>query len=117
MLKNYTQLVSTGTVYVLRANGTVRGAVVLSRATDGDSLLVNDLVVDPPMQGQGYGRLLMGFAEEEARARGLVALTLFTNEKMEENRALYAKIGFTETERMTEDGFDRVFFRKDLGRS
>jgi len=58
--------------------------------------------------------VLMDHAEDMARAQGLAAVTLFTNEKMHENIALYTKIGFTETGRKTEDGFNRVFFRKNV---
>jgi hypothetical protein len=33
---------------------------------------------------------------------------------MTENIALYANLGFTETGRVTEKGFDRVYMEKDL---
>ncbi|KAK6822522.1 acetyltransferase [Apiospora arundinis] len=35
------------------------------------AIKVNNLVVDPDSQGKGYGRVLMGFAEELARTRGV----------------------------------------------
>ncbi|MBA1271797.1 hypothetical protein [Stutzerimonas azotifigens] len=57
----------------------------------------------------------MAYAEDQARTAGLPALTLFTNEKMHENIAIYTKAGFLETRRMTDNGFNRVYFRKDLG--
>jgi ribosomal protein S18 acetylase RimI-like enzyme len=97
---------------VLRIRGRVVGSILLSR--DGDAIKINNLVVDPTAQGRGYGRVLMDYAEQTARAQGLAAVTLFTNEKMHENIALYTKIGFTETGRRAEDGFNRVFFRKNL---
>jgi GNAT superfamily N-acetyltransferase len=106
------KLIETQSLYVLRVGGSVIGSVLLSR--DGDSIKVNNLVVEPSAQGRGYGRVLMGHAEDMARALGLAAVTLFTNEKMHENIALYTKIGFTETGRKTEEGFNRVFFRKSL---
>ena len=112
MTANYDRLVETRNVYVLRVGGSVVGSILLARG--GDSIKVNNLVVDPSAQGRGYGRVLMDFAEDMARAQGLAAVTLFTNEKMHENIALYRKIGFTETGRKTENGFNRVFFRKDL---
>ena len=112
MTEDYGKLVEAGGVHVLRVNGKSLGSIVLS--VDGDSLKVNNLVVDPAAQGRGYGRVLMEHAEGTARAQGLAAVTLFTNEKMHENIALYTKIGFAEVDRRTENGFDRVFFRMSL---
>jgi len=112
MTADYDKLVETRNVYVLRADGNVVGSVLLSKGED--SIKVSNLVVDPAVQGRGYGRVLMDHAESMARAQGLAAVTLFTNRKMHENIALYRKIGFTETGRKTEDGFARVFFRKEL---
>jgi ribosomal protein S18 acetylase RimI-like enzyme len=112
MTAEYDKLVETRNVYVLRADGNVVGSVLLSK--EEDSIKVSNLVVDPTVQGRGYGRVLMDYAESMARAEGLAAVTLFTNQKMHENIALYRKIGFTETGRNTEDGFARVFFRKEL---
>ena len=112
MNSDYDKLLETQNVYVLRLGGRVVGSILLSR--DGDAIKVNNLVVDPSAQGRGYGRALMDYAEDVARAQGLAAVTLFTNEKMHENIALYMKIGFTETGRKAEDGFNRVFFRKNL---
>jgi ribosomal protein S18 acetylase RimI-like enzyme len=112
MNSDYDKLLETQNVSVLRLGGCVVGSILLSR--DGDAIKVNNLVVDPSAQGRGYGRALMDYAEYMARAQGLAAVTLFTNEKMHENIALYMKIGFTETGRKAEDGFNRVFFRKNL---
>lgn len=103
-------------VYVLRQpeNGSVVGSILLSDSENDDSVKVNNLVVDPAAQGCGYGRLLMNFAEDLARTRGRTALTLFTNEKMHENLALYVKMGFGEIDRRLEDGYHRVYFRRSL---
>jgi len=46
----------------------------------------------------------MGFAE----------LRLYTHEAMSENIALYRRLGFEETRRRQEDGYDRVFMRKSV---
>jgi GNAT superfamily N-acetyltransferase len=105
-------LIAQGGVYVLRVGGRLTGSIRLT--VRGDALEVNDLVVDPAAQGQGLGRLLMIFAEKAARDQGLAALTLYTNEKMVENVALYPRLGFEETERRNEHGFDRIYFRKQI---
>lgn len=51
---------------------------------------------------------------ERARERGAPALTLYTSEKMAENLALYARLGYRETGRRAEDGFARVYMVKTL---
>ncbi|KAK8022427.1 hypothetical protein PG993_013194 [Apiospora rasikravindrae] len=91
------------------------GSIIVAPNPACTALKINNLVVDPDSQGKGYGRVLMGFAEELARTRGLNKLTLFTNVMMWENVGLYAKLGFTETERKVEDGYERVYFEKGLG--
>ena len=90
MTADYDKLVETHSLYVLRVGSNVVGSVLIS--TDNDSMKVNNLVVDPSAQGRGYGRVLMDHAEDMARAQGLAAVTLFTNEKMHENITLYTKI-------------------------
>lgn len=109
---NYEELVKSQNLYVLRVNAKVVGLIHLWR--DGDSIMINNVVVDPSSQGHGYGRLLMNYAENMAFTHGLVAITLYTNIHMHENLSLYPKLGFTETDRRIEDGFDRVYFRKIL---
>ncbi|KAK8091866.1 hypothetical protein PG997_002227 [Apiospora hydei] len=92
------------------------GSIILAPDPERNDLKINNLVVDPDSQGKGYGRVLMGFAEELARTRGRDKLTLFTNVMMWENIGLYAKLGFMETGRRVEDGYERVYFEKGLGR-
>ena len=112
MKVQYDRLVETQKVYMLRVRGDVVGSVILS--SEGDSVMVNNLVVAPSAQGRGFGRLLMKYAEDKARGQGLAAITLFANEKMHENIAWYTKMGFIETDRRTENEFSRVYFRKNL---
>ncbi|KAF8216769.1 acyl-CoA N-acyltransferase [Mycena galopus ATCC 62051] len=119
MTADYDALVrdETHDVRVLRISDEVLGCIILGLdADDKDALKIHNLVVAPSAQGHGYGRVLMGHAEEVARQRGRTALTLFTNVRMWENLAMYAKMGFVETERRVEDGFERVYFRADLAR-
>ena len=53
-------------------------------------------------------------AEATARQRGLPILRLYTNVRMTENMPFYRGLGFIETGRRHEDGFDRVYFEKEL---
>ena len=80
----------------------------------GDHVHLENVAVDPARQGQGLGRTLIAQVEAEARRRGLAAVELYTNVKMTENQRLYPALGYVETGRRQEDGFDRVFYRKDL---
>lgn len=86
------------------------GVIVLVGTLEG--LLVDNVAVHPAAQGQGIGRALLAFAEEEARRRGLDRLYLYTNAGMTRNVAMYARLGWRETRRATQDGFARVFMER-----
>ena len=90
----------------------VIGVIVLM--SEEDSLLVENVAVSPAAQGNGYGRRLMEFAEQQARSRGLSRLTLYTNEIMTENLVIYSRLGYRETARRTEGGYRRVYMEKRL---
>lgn len=92
--------------------GEVVGYIVLYPRAD--HLHVENLAVGVSQQGKGIGRALMDFAQAQAVRLNLAAIELYTNAKMTENLTLYPKLGFVETGRRTEDGFDRVYFRKAL---
>lgn len=78
------------------------------------SMHLDTVAVDPARQGKGIGQRLIAHVEERARRAGLGAVELYTNAKMTENLTLYPRLGYVETGRRIEDGFDRVYFRKDL---
>jgi ribosomal protein S18 acetylase RimI-like enzyme len=110
MLADYAAEVEAGLLWV--TGEPVTGLIELVEA--GDSLHVGNVAVHPSAQGTGLGRRLMEFAEERARQRGLTRLDLFTNEVMTENQAIYARLGYRETARRTEDGYHRVYLDKIL---
>ena len=68
----------------------------------------------PRPPGLRVGPRLLAFAEAEALRRGYREIRLYTHETMVENQRLYASIGYEETGRGTEAGYDRVFMRKRL---
>ena len=80
----------------------------------GDHWHLENVAVAPAAQGAGLGGALIAHAEALARAAGASAVELYTNVNMTENLSLYPRLGYTETGRATEDGFDRVFYRKEL---
>jgi galactokinase len=104
---DYAELAAAGELWVLEG---VVGLVVL-REVD-DHLLVDNVAVDPGRQGSGLGRRLLGFAEEEARRRGIGELRLYTNAAMNENIDLYTRLGWEEYDRRLEGAYGRVYFRK-----
>jgi len=112
MTADYEGLVAAGDVWVGDAYGRVVGVLVI-RAS-GTALELENVALDPAMQGLGHGRALVDFAESRARELGLEAVELYTNEAMVENLRLYPRLGFVETERCVEDGYRRVYFRKTL---
>jgi hypothetical protein len=57
---------------------------------------------------------MLAFAEAEAIYNDLDKLFLYTNDQMNENLDFYPSLGFVETQRITEDGFERVYFEKKL---
>ena len=76
--------------------------------------VVENVAVAPDQQGRGLGRLLLEHAEDRARAAGIRELHLHTHGRMTANRARYAHLGWTETDREDPEGFGRVYFRKPL---
>jgi ribosomal protein S18 acetylase RimI-like enzyme len=89
-------------------------AVLELKPCGGGELSIENIAVHPSRQKSGIGRKLMAFAEEKARRQGCDRVTLYTNEKMVENIALYTRLGYVETERRDTGAFRRVFMRKDL---
>jgi GNAT superfamily N-acetyltransferase len=113
MLDDYTALISDGRVSVLEeADRTMAAIIVL--LPEPDHLLLDNIAVRPDRQGQGLGRRLIAFAEEQARRLGHSEVRLYTHEKMTENIALYTRLGFVETGRGQKAGYDRVFMTKRL---
>jgi ribosomal protein S18 acetylase RimI-like enzyme len=112
MLEDYDALIRPGEVWVWDEGGEVLGVMVMRPADD--HLFVDNVAVAPEHQGRGLGRELLAFAEERAEREGLPEVRLYTNEKMHENLAVYAKLGFEETGRRVDGGYRRVFLRKRL---
>jgi ribosomal protein S18 acetylase RimI-like enzyme len=115
MTADYDMAVREHQVWLMDGGEGLRAVLELMPAADG-SLLIENIAVAPQAQGRGIGRRLMAFAEREALRQGFPCVTLYTNEKMVENIALYRRLGYVETERRAADGYTRVFMRKQLTR-
>jgi gamma-glutamyltranspeptidase len=112
MDEDYAARITHGQVDVVVRGTQPVGLIVL--VAQDDHLLIDNVAVDPDFQGQGAGRALLAHAERIAVDLGLPELRLYTNAAMTENLALYPSLGYRETGRRTEDGFQRVFFCKPL---
>ena len=115
MLDDYRLLIADGAVRVIEdTDGSIAALIVLLPRSD--HLLLDNVAVRPDRQGRGLGRRLIAFAEAEARRLGFAELRLYTHTMMTENIALYTRLGFRETGRGRQAGYDRVFMTKPLGK-
>ncbi|HTK06725.1 MAG TPA: GNAT family N-acetyltransferase [Ktedonobacteraceae bacterium] len=113
LLADYHALILRDVVYVLvNDDEEICGVLVMMPQENG--MFVENIAIDPRFQGQGLGRMLMGFVEQQTRSMQLNAIHLYTHELMTENLRIYHHLGFAEEERRNEGGFHRVFLRKEL---
>jgi ribosomal protein S18 acetylase RimI-like enzyme len=112
MVADFAAAIARGTTVVIETDGEVRGFMIAW--SEADAYFVDNIAVDPVEQGRGLGRKLFEHAVSEAHRRGLSALRLYTNVVMTENLAMYRRMGFVETHRAMENGFNRVYMRWDF---
>lgn len=112
MEQDYAEQIASADAFVLEDDGEIAGLLIL--VADGGHLAVDNVAVDPSRQGEGLGRRLLAYAEERARERGVSELRIYTHQKMTENIELYARLGYVEYERRSENGRDGVFMAKPL---
>jgi GNAT superfamily N-acetyltransferase len=110
LLRDYSEAIDSSAFWV--AGRPVIGLISVTQVAD--AILIENVAVHPDHQGSGLGRLLMEFAEQQARDRQIRRLALYTNEAMTENQAIYAHLGYQVTSRRTEHGYRRVYMEKIL---
>ncbi|MEP1768534.1 MAG: GNAT family N-acetyltransferase [Sulfitobacter sp.] len=79
-----------------------------------DHMFLENVALRQDATGKGVGKQLIGYCETQAKQAGLGRVRLYTNEKMTANLSLYPHLGYRETHRKKEDGFNRVFFEKTI---
>jgi ribosomal protein S18 acetylase RimI-like enzyme len=104
--------IAAGNLFVLESEGVVAGYVTIHPIAK--ALHLDAIALLPQFQGQGHGKALMTFVEQQAQRLGKPAIELYTNVKMVENLELYPRFGFVETGRRIQYGYARVFFRKEI---
>lgn len=88
--------ISENHVLLARIHGVMAGVVIYVR--QGESIKVINLAVSPVAQGQGIAAQLLHRVEEDARAAKCSHLVLRTHRQMHDTRAIYAHLGWVETE-------------------
>jgi ribosomal protein S18 acetylase RimI-like enzyme len=112
MREDYARVIRDRDVTVAEGGAGIVGVIAVGVTEEG--FTIDNVAVLPSRQGEGIGRALLEFAEEQARRRGFDSVHLYTHEKMAENRALYARIGYVEYARRRDGPFSRVLMRKWL---
>ena len=112
MVADYDGDARAGRIVVLEVERNIIGYLVAW--PEDDAYFIENIGIEPQLQGKGWGRRLMDHAATQAGHLGLGALRLYTNAAMTENLSMYAHLGFVETHRVTEDGFNRVYMRLSL---
>jgi ribosomal protein S18 acetylase RimI-like enzyme len=113
MTDDYEEVIRTRQVTIAERHGAVAGVIVLAVTDEG--FLIDNVAVHPSHRGSGLGRALLEFAEAEARRARFDSIYLYTHERMTENLALYARIGYVEYDRRSHGEFSLVYLRKQLG--
>jgi ribosomal protein S18 acetylase RimI-like enzyme len=112
MVADYDADARAGRIVVLEVERNIIGYLVAW--PEDDAYFIENIGIEPQLQGKGWGRRLMDHAATQAGHLGLAALRLYTNAAMTENLSMYAHLGFVETHRVTEHGFYRVYMRLNL---
>ncbi|MEJ8475047.1 GNAT family N-acetyltransferase [Roseibium algae] len=97
MAADYEKLIVQDEVWLKGPSSALNGSLVLRHAPD--HLLLWSIAVSPSQKGAGLGNQLLYFTLQRARNLKLPAVRLFTNVRMESNRAWYERKGFREIER------------------
>jgi len=66
----------------------------ISTAEGGKAALFEDLVVHPEERKRGIGESLLKHVVEQARAEGVLRITLLTDMQNERAQAMYRRVGF-----------------------
>ena len=89
---------SLGRLYVARDGSRVVAMASLlftvSTAEGGKAALFEDLVVRPDYRKQGIGARLLEYVIAQARAEGVLRMTLLTDMQNEQAQVLYRRLGF-----------------------
>ncbi|GHD98295.1 GNAT family N-acetyltransferase [Streptomyces alanosinicus] len=103
----------TGQLLVGRYDGEPAGSAGV-RLLDPDTAELTRVFVAGRLRGRGGAALLVGAAEQAALGLGARRLVLDTRGDLTEARALYARLGYTETGPHNDEAYAEHWFRKEL---
>jgi GNAT superfamily N-acetyltransferase len=104
-----------GRLLVARYDGEPAGSAGV-RLLDPATAELTRVFVREGLRGGGGAALLVAAAEEAARSLGAGRMVLDTRTDLVEARALYARLGYAESEPHNADVYAEHWFRKDLNR-
>jgi GNAT superfamily N-acetyltransferase len=92
---------SRGRIFVAREGSEVVGMASLlytvSTAEGGKAALFEDLIIDPKHRRKGIGSKLVNYVIQQARAEGVLRITLLTDLENDTALGLYRKLGFVDS--------------------
>jgi GNAT superfamily N-acetyltransferase len=92
---------SRGRIFVAREGSELVGMASLlytiSTAEGGKAALFEDLIVDPKHRRKGVGSKLVNYVIQQARAEGVLRITLLTDLENDTALGLYRKLGFVDS--------------------
>ena len=106
MILDYAAEIRDIPTWVLEFESVIVGG--LSMRFEVDTAILANIAVSPEFQGQGAGRGLMDFAQNQARNKGFKEMRLATHVLLSETISLYAHLGWAEYDRDE----SRVYFKK-----
>ncbi|MCT7354006.1 GNAT family N-acetyltransferase [Streptomyces sp. 15-116A] len=104
-----------GLLLVARYAGEPAGSAGIRLSADGTTAELTRVFLYERMRGRGGAALLVRAAEDAARERGATRMILDTRGDLVEARALYARLGYAETEPHNADPYAEHWFAKPLG--
>lgn len=110
MLEDYAAAIENAHLVVAEENRMIVGTLLLK--PQSDYMLLDVIAVDPNCQSQGVGSRLLQYTEEYCRRQQISEIRLYTNIYFEKAQAVYAHKGYKEYQRITEDGYHRIYYRK-----
>ncbi|KZB64780.1 acetyltransferase [Thalassospira lucentensis] len=114
MTADFAAQIMAGNVHIATDDKNQVVGFIVFYPDDDTTMMLENIAVMPDQKGRGIGKRLMAFCEENARQQGFSHMRLYTNEKMTANLSIYPHLGYVETGRRTENGFNRVYFEKNL---
>ncbi|SFT03732.1 GNAT family N-acetyltransferase [Halostagnicola kamekurae] len=106
--KRIAGLIRKSTVYVAKKGDDVIGGVCLEN-TDSDRVKLRRLAVHEDWKGEGVGRQLLDYAEEQAQYHGYATIWLITPKAHPYLPEMYRQRGYEDVETVSQENYDFEF--------